>query len=288
MNFKNLLVPPDKKVKLSDYPTDATKPYMSKDQAAEKLAADIATLSDLQARLAAQNTYALLIILQGMDAAGKDGTIKHVMSGVNPSGCQVKSFKAPTHEELDHDYLWRHVKALPERGVIGIFNRSYFEEVLVVRVHPELLQHEKIPKTKDSDKLWARRFEEINNFERFLVSNGIEVLKFFLHLSKKEQKRRFLERLDKPQKNWKFSAADVKERAYWDEYAKAFEDMLSNTSTEHAPWYAIPADNKWYTHLAVADIVARKLESLNLEFPKLTGEAKQALDDARKILESEQ
>jgi PPK2 family polyphosphate:nucleotide phosphotransferase len=287
MKFKDFLVPPDKKIKLADYSTDATKPYVSKEDAAEKLADDVKKLTDLQAKLYSQDTYALLIVLQGMDASGKDGTIKHVMSGVNPTGCRVNSFKVPSNEELDHDYLWRYAKALPERGVIGIFNRSHYEEVLVVRVHPEVLSREKMPPVKDVDNLWRKRFDEINNFERYLVSNGVEVLKFFLHLSRKEQKRRFLDRLDRPAKNWKFSAADVAERAFWDDYAAAYQDMLSHTSTDVAPWYVIPADNKWFTHLAVADVIVGKLESLNLDFPKLGGEAKKALEAAKKLLENE-
>jgi PPK2 family polyphosphate:nucleotide phosphotransferase len=287
MKFKELVVPANSKVKLKDYPTDRTDGYGNKEQAAEKLADDISKLADWQAKLYAQNTYALLIILQGIDGAGKDGTIKHVLSGVNPTGCHVKSFKVPSAEELDHDYLWRHVNALPERGNIGIFNRSYYEEVLVVRVHPEYLKRERIPLVSKPEKLWRARYEEINNFERYLVDNGIEILKFFLHLSKEEQKRRFLSRLETPDKNWKFSSADVAERTYWDDYQTAFEEMLSNTSTPHAPWHVIPADRKWFMHMAVADLIVDKLSSLDLHFPEVEGKAKQELAEARKLLEKE-
>ena len=287
MKFKELIVPANTKVKLKDYPPDKTDGFGTKEQAAEKLAADITALAELQSKLYAQNTYALLVILQGIDGAGKDGTIKHVLSGVNPTGCHVKSFKVPSEEELDHDYLWRHVKALPERGNIGIFNRSYYEEVLVVRVHPEYLKRQRIPEGKKLDKLWTARYEQINGFERYLVDNGVEILKFFLHLSKNEQKKRFLSRLDTPDKNWKFSAADVAERAYWDEYHTAFEEMLSNTSTKHAPWHVIPADRKWFMHMAVADIIVDKLSSLDLRYPQVDDTAKKELSAARKLLENE-
>ena len=287
MSFDAYLVPPDTKVKLKKYPPGQTEPFASKEQAQSQLEADILKLSELQAKLHAQDTYALLIIFQGIDAAGKDGTIKHVMSGVNPAGCQVTSFKAPSTEELDHDYLWRHIKALPERGRIGIFNRSHYEEVLVVRVHPELLTKEKIHPTKKRGKIWANRFREINQFERYLVDNDVEILKFFLNLSKEEQKRRFLSRLDSPDKNWKFSEADVKERAFWDDYQKAYEDMLSHTSTEHAPWHVIPADNKWFTRAMVANIIVGKLESLKLNYPELDDSRLRALQNARKILKEE-
>lgn len=288
MNVAQFRVPPGTNVKLKDYPPDGTGPFRSKEDAAQELQDDVLKLTELQSKLYAQDTYALLIILQGIDASGKDGTIKHVMSGVNPTGCQVKSFKAPSTEELDHDYLWRHVKALPERGTIGIFNRSYYEEVLVVRVHPELLAKEKIhPVKKKNGKLWASRFREMNEFERYLVDNGIEVLKFFLHLSKDEQKRRFLDRVDSEDKNWKFSEADVKERTHWDDYRVAFEEMLSHTSTDYAPWHVIPADHKWFTRAAVADIIVRKLESMDLRYPELDAAQRKALQSARLLLESE-
>jgi PPK2 family polyphosphate:nucleotide phosphotransferase len=287
MNFNRFRVPPGTTVKLKDYPTDETEPFVDKSEAQEKLAADVAKLADLQSKLYAQNTFALLIVLQGIDASGKDGTIKHVMSGINPAGCQVTSFKVPSAEELDHDYLWRYGRGLPRRGDIGIFNRSYYEEVLVVRVHPELLAIEHIHSSKKRDKLWANRFEEINSFEHYLEENGIEVLKFFLHLSKEEQKKRFLDRLDSPDKNWKFSEGDVKERSFWDDYQRAFEDMLSNTSSKDAPWHIIPADRKWFTRVAVSDIVVSKLESMNLAYPTLDPAQKESLQRARKILETE-
>jgi PPK2 family polyphosphate:nucleotide phosphotransferase len=285
--FERFRVAPGSKVKLKDCPTDDPRPFAEKEEAEQKLASDVAKLAELQGKLYAQNTYALLVVLQGIDAAGKDGTIKHVMSGVNPMGCQVTSFKVPSEEELDHDYLWRYVRALPRRGNIGIFNRSHYEEVLVVRVHPELLGREHIHRSKKGEALWARRFREINDFEHYLTENGIEVLKFFLHLSKGEQKKRFLARLDSPDKNWKFSEGDVKERNYWDDYQRAYEEMLSNTSTEEAPWYVVPADRKWFTRVVVSDVIVSKLESLKLDYPKLDGEQLKALDRARKILETE-
>jgi PPK2 family polyphosphate:nucleotide phosphotransferase len=287
MNIDKLLVPPNKAIKLKDYSPAQTEPYRAKADVEDKLENDILALADLQAMLYAQNTYALLIILQGIDAAGKDGTIKHVMSGVNPAGCQVKSFKAPSVEELDHDYLWRHVRALPERGNIGIFNRSYYEEVLVVRVHPELLAKERIHVSKKQDKLWADRYRQINDFERYLVENEIVVLKFFLHVSKDEQKKRFLERLEKDGKNWKFSEADVKERAFWNDYTRAYEDMLSHTSTEHAPWHVIPADHKWFTRVAVAHIIVQTLQGLKLGYPELDAAQKKSLKAAKQLLENE-
>ncbi len=286
MNHQQFRVPEGKKIRLADYSTGPPGSEISKDEGRNRLAAGVARLAELQDKLHAQNTYALLIVLQGIDASGKDGTIKHVMSGVNPSGCQVTSFKVPSEEELDHDYLWRYGRGLPARGNIGIFNRSHYEEVLVVRVHPELLHRQRIP-GKRRKEFWFDRFEEINAFERYLVHNGVEVLKFFLHLSKDEQKRRFLDRLDSPDKNWKFSEGDVKERAYWDKYAEAFEDMLVHTSTKAAPWYVVPADKKWYARLTVASVIVEKLESLGLAYPTLTAEDMQALDRARKLLENE-
>ena len=283
--FDELRVAPDTKVKLKDYASDATAPFKSKEEAAEKLLSDVTTLADLQETLYAQNQFGLLIVLQGMDASGKDGTVKHVMSSVNPTGCQVTSFKQPSTEELDHDYLWRHAKALPPRGNIGIFNRSHYEEVLVVRVHPELLARERMPTQVKNEKLWDERFRQINDFEEYLTANGIEVLKFFLHISKKEQKRRFLARLDSPEKNWKFEPSDVRERDHWDDYIDAYEDMLSHTSTKHAPWYIVPADLKWFSHVAVADIVVRKLQSLQLKHPTIDDKRRKELDEARKLLE---
>jgi PPK2 family polyphosphate:nucleotide phosphotransferase len=244
-------------------------------------------LARLQDVLAAQNRWGLLLVFQAMDAAGKDGTIKHVMSGVNPQGVQVTSFKAPSSEEQDHDFLWRTMKHFPERGDIGIFNRSYYEEVLVVRVHPEVLQKEKLPAPLVIKHIWRDRFEDINALERYLTRNGIAILKFFLHLSKKEQKRRFMERLDRPEKNWKFSAADVGERKHWDDYQDAYEDMIQNTASPNAPWYVVPADNKWFTRLVVAAAIVDALKGLKLAYPKVDGERKAELAAARKQLLAE-
>jgi PPK2 family polyphosphate:nucleotide phosphotransferase len=237
--------------------------------------------------LYAQNTYALLLIFQAMDAAGKDSTIKHVMSGINPQGCQVYSFKQPSAEELDHDYLWRSFKALPERGRIGIFNRSYYEEVLVVRVHPEILEQQQLPPSAKGKHIWQQRFEDINNFEKYLFNNGILVMKFFLNVSKQEQKKRFLARIDRPEKNWKFSLADAKERGHWDDYMAAYEDVFKHTSTEWAPWHIIPADNKWFTRLAVASFIYHRLQSLNLAYPVVEENHLQKLQAAKVMLESE-
>ena len=222
-----------------------------------------------------------------MDAAGKDGTIKHVMSGVNPQGVEVSSFKAPSAEELHHGYLWRCMKCVPGRGRIGIFNRSYYEEVLVVRIHPQILESQKLPKPLVTKHIWQERFEDINNFERYLTRNGIAVVKFYLHLSKKEQKRRFMERLDTPDKNWKFSPFDVKERQSWDAYQEAYEDMIRHTASEHAPWYVVPADNKWFTRLVVAQAVVDALKRMNLKYPKVSGDEQAALAEARRQLENE-
>jgi PPK2 family polyphosphate:nucleotide phosphotransferase len=258
-----------------------------KPQARAMLSKGVQELAALQDILAAQDRWGLLLIFQALDAAGKDGTIKHVMSGVNPQGVQVHSFKAPTPEELDHDILWRTSKCLPERGDIGIFNRSYYEEVLVVRVHPELLQREKLPMPLITKRIWEERFEGINGFERYLTRNGVAVVKFFLHVSKKEQKRRFLERLDVPDKNWKFSTADVRERQYWNDYHEAYEDMIRHTASEHAPWYVVPADNKWFTRLVVAAAVVDTLKDLKLSYPKIDGAQKAELQKARAQLMAE-
>jgi len=244
-------------------------------------------LAEYQARMAAQDTYALLVVLQGMDGSGKDGTIKHVMSGVNPQGVEVHSFKAPSAEELDHDFLWRHGKALPERGHIGIFNRSHYEEVLVVRVHPEILDHQQLPPETKGSGLWRRRFRDINGWERFLVDQGIRIVKLFLNVSKDEQRRRFLERIDEPDKNWKFAVGDIKERAAWDAYQRAYADVLSRTSTSWAPWYVIPADHKWFAHLAAAAVIGRALYEIDPHYPKLNPDARAALAEARAQLVSE-
>ena len=287
LRLKHIMVPPGKKITLrKDYDPAFTAGFKSKKEAQKKLEKNIAELAEYQDILYAQDTYGLLIIFQAMDAAGKDGTIKHVMSGVNPQGCQVFSFKAPSAEELDHDYLWRSMKCVPERGRIGIFNRSYYEEVLVVRVHPELLDHQKIPQPT-RENIWKRRYEQINAFEKYLFENGIVVLKFFLNVSKEEQKQRFLDRIDQPEKNWKFSTADVKERGFWDDYQKAYEDCLNHTSTEWAPWFVIPADNKWFTRLSVSEIIVRALKRLNLRYPEVSEERRQELQEIRKLLESE-
>jgi PPK2 family polyphosphate:nucleotide phosphotransferase len=245
----------------------------------------ILMLRELQERLYADDKWGILLIFQAMDAAGKDGAIKHVFSGINPQGCQVTSFKSPSSEELDHDFLWRCGKNLPERGKVGIFNRSYYEEVLVVRVHPEYLDYQKLPEINSN--IWKKRFQDISQFEKYLDHNGILVRKFFLHVSKKEQKKRFLERLDRPEKNWKFSQADVKERHHWDEYMAAYEDMIRNTSSENAPWFVVPANNKWYTRAIVAGAVIDALESLNLKFPKLDKKKLEDLKAAREALMNE-
>lgn len=284
----SIIVPPDRKISLAkDYDPSFKLDYLNKEEAAERLQLGIEQMAELQNKLYAQNTYAVLIILQAMDAAGKDSTIRHVMSGFNPQGCQVFSFKVPSAEELDHDYLWRYFKALPERGRIGIFNRSYYEEVLVVRVHQELLERQQLPPEAKGKGIWKQRFEEINNFEKYLINNGIIVLKFFLNVSKEAQKQRFLERIDLPEKNWKFSANDVKERAFWDDYMAAYEDMFNHTSTTWAPWYIIPADRKWFTRLSVAGVIYFTLTSLNLNYPTVSEEHRQALLKARELLEQE-
>jgi PPK2 family polyphosphate:nucleotide phosphotransferase len=256
----------------------------SEDRAAEVLARGIGRMAELQDMLYAQDKWALLLVFQAMDAAGKDGTIKHVMSGVNPQGCQVVSFKAPSPEELDHDYLWRAAKQLPARGHIGIFNRSHYEEVLVVRVHPEILAGQKLPEKLVTKELWNQRFKDIRAFERYLTRNGVVIRKFFLHVSKAEQERRFLARLDEPEKNWKFSPGDVVERTHWKEYMHAYEDMIRNTSTEESPWYVVPADHKWFTHAVVADAIIRTLEGLGLAYPEVDAERKKQLAAARRAL----
>jgi PPK2 family polyphosphate:nucleotide phosphotransferase len=272
--------------RLKDFDPADTLDLNSEDKprAKEGLAAGIDVLAKLQEKLYAQNRWAVLVIFQAMDTAGKDSVIKHVMSGVNPQGCQVHSFKAPSSEELDHDYLWRCARRLPERGVIGLFNRSYYEETLVVRVHPELLEKQKLPPELVTKNIWKERFQDIRKFERYLTRNGIVIRKFYLHLSKKEQKKRFLERIDKPEKNWKFSLNDVHEREHWDDYMEAYEDMIRHTSTKQAPWYIVPADNKWFTHLIVAAALVDLLASLDLQYPKLGKEGLKQLDEAKEAL----
>jgi PPK2 family polyphosphate:nucleotide phosphotransferase len=258
-----------------------------KKEAQELLRVGVENLSELQDTLYAQDRWALLLIFQAMDAAGKDSTIKHVMSGVNPQGVQVYSFKAPSVEELDHDYLWRCMRCVPERGRIGIFNRSYYEEVLVVRVHPEILRNERVPQELMTKNLWKERYADMCCFEQYLSRNGIAVCKFFLHVSREEQKKRFLARIDDPTKNWKFSVADVRERAHWDDYQDAYEQMIRHTATKYAPWYVVPADHKWFTRLVVAAAVNKTLLKLNLHYPKLIAEEKARLQDAKGMLESE-
>jgi PPK2 family polyphosphate:nucleotide phosphotransferase len=275
-----------KKFRLRDFDPGHTGHLRSKEHAQELLDKGIANMRELQDKLYAQGQWAVLIILQAMDAAGKDGVIKHVMSGVNPQGCQVYSFKQPSQEELNHDYLWRANLKLPERGHIGIFNRSYYEEVLVVRVHSDILKHERLPQELVGKDIWQDRFDDIVNYERYLTHNGIAIRKFFLNVSKKEQKRRFMARLDTPEKNWKFSAGDVREREYWDEYMMAFEEMIAATSKKHAPWYVVPADNKWYTRLVVAAAIVDAMEELDLSYPKVDPDQRKQLAAARKELES--
>ena len=287
MNHEPFLVPRGKKVRLSDFDPGFTGKFRQKEEARDKLATDIEQLAKYQDILYAQDSQALLIIFQALDAAGKDSAIKHVMSGVNPQGTQVFSFKAPSSEELDHDYLWRCHKAVPERGRIGIFNRSYYEETIVVRVHPEFLANQHLPEVSGKKDLWEQRFDQINDFERHLVSNGIEILKFFLNVSKEEQRQRFLARLNTPEKNWKFSINDVHERGHWDEYQKAFEEVFNHTSTKLAPWYIIPADHKWFTHITIADIIVSKLKSMNLKYPTVSEARRKELGEAKKLLENE-
>ena len=264
-----------------------THQVTDKKRAVALLSEGVELLAELQDKLYAQDRWALLLVFQAMDAAGKDGTIKHVMSGVNPQGCQVYSFKAPTSTDLDHDYLWRCMQCLPERGRIGIFNRSYYEEVLVVRVHPEILGGQKLPPELVTKNIWRQRFDDINNFERYLTNNGVVILKFFLHVSKGEQKRRFLERLEMPDKNWKFSLADAKERGYWKQYQQAYEDMIQHTATPHAPWFVVPADNKWFSRIVVAGAVIDALAELNLAYPTVDKAKKKELAAVRAALKSE-
>ena len=278
-----------KSFRLKDIDPGDTLHLQSEDKprAKEVLAMGVQLLAELQDMLYAQDRWSVLIILQAMDAAGKDGTIKHIMSGVNPQGCQVHSFKAPSAEELDHDYLWRSMRCLPNRGNMGIFNRSYYEETLVVRVHQEFLAGQKLPPELITKNIWKERFEDIRNFESYLTRNGIVVRKFFLHVSKEEQERRFIERIENPEKNWKFSASDIKERAYWNDYMKAYEDMIRNTATKEAPWYVVPADNKWFTRLVVAAAIIDALASLHLHYPKVDKQKLEELAEARKVLLNE-
>ena len=273
--------------RLKNFDPADTLGLKSKQHASEVLERGVAHLAELQEKFYAQDRWAILVILQGMDAAGKDSTIKHVMSGVNPQGCRVTTFKEPSAEELNHDFLWRTTLFLPERGTLGIFNRSYYEEVLVVRVHPKIFARERIPEQLISRKIWKERFADINAYETYLTRNGILVRKFFLNVSKKEQKKRFLDRLEEPEKNWKFSMSDVLERQHWSEYMRAYEDMIQNTSTKSAPWFVVPADHKWFARLAVAEAIIDSMEDLDLSYPKLSPEKKRELKKARAALQRE-
>jgi PPK2 family polyphosphate:nucleotide phosphotransferase len=274
--------------RLKDVDPGETLGYTSEDKprAKEALAMGVELLTELQDMLYAQDRWAVLLIFQAMDAAGKDGAIKHVMSGVNPQGCQVFSFKAPSAEDLDHDFLWRCMKCLPERGRIGIFNRSYYEETLVVRVHREFLEKQRLPPEVVTKNIWKERFQDIRNFERYLTRNGVVLRKFFLHVSNKEQKKRFLERIEEPEKHWKFSANDANERGYWDAYMEAYEDMIQNTASKQAPWYVVPADNKWFTRVVVAAAVIDALASLNLRYPKVSASKLRELAAAKRALQA--
>ncbi|MBM3214391.1 polyphosphate kinase 2 family protein [Candidatus Poribacteria bacterium] len=271
---------------LKKCPTDDPGEYTRK-TATAKLAEDVEQLQDLQDRFYAFDRYSLLLVFQALDAAGKDGTVKHVMSGINPAGCEVHSFKAPSAEELDHDFMWRTTRRLPERGRIGIFNRSYYEEVLVARVHPEILAHQHLPAEVVTKRIWEERYKDINNFERYLARNGTRILKFYLHVSKHEQKRRFLQRIEDPARNWKFSQSDLRERALWDDYQEAYEQALLNTSTDWAPWFVIPADRKWYSRLVVAEIIVNCLKDIDPQYPEVTAEQRASLEAARQALEAE-
>ncbi len=287
-DINKILVQPGKKINIEDYDTTYTGSY-TKEKARKALKHNTKDLKRMQERFYADDRYSLLIILQASDAAGKDGAIRHVLGGLNPQGCRVHSFKAPSNKDLEHDYIWRHYSALPERGMIEIFNRSHYENVLVTKVHPEYILNERIPGIDSVDKIddefWAKRYEQINCFEKHIHQNGTHVLKFFLNLSKEEQKKRFLARIDTPEKNWKFSSADLKERKYWNEYRQAFEDMINATGTDYAPWHIIPADNKWFSRIAIGEIINEKMESLDLRFPP--AEKPELLEEARRQLLNE-
>jgi PPK2 family polyphosphate:nucleotide phosphotransferase len=280
---KSYRVSSGKDFRLKDFDPADTR-HFPKEQAEQSVREGIVRLAEMQDKLYAQDRWSVLLIFQAMDAAGKDGVIKHVMSGVNPQGCQVYSFKAPSEQELQHDFLWRTTRCLPERGHIGIFNRSYYEEVLVVRVHPDILKNERIPPPLLTKDIWEERFQDIVHFERHMARNGTVIRKFFLYLSKKEQKNRFLARLEEPGKNWKFSAADIRERECWDDYQEAYEEMIRNTATDDTPWYVVPADNKWFTRLVVAAVVVDTLEKLKLSYPKVDAAKRKELEEAKKLL----
>ncbi len=286
METNKFLVKQGSKIKLSEISTSFTGNYKSKKEAKEDLKKNIKKLQKLQDTFYAFDKYSLLLVFQAMDAAGKDSTIKHVMSGLNPQGTQVYSFKQPSSEDLNHDYLWRINKSLPERGRIGIFNRSHYEEVLVVRVH-DLVKNQKIPKQFVNENIWKLRYEQINSFEKYLYENGIIILKFFLHVSKEVQKKRFLDRINDPSKNWKFSASDLKEREFWNEYQKSYQETISSTSKHHAPWYIIPADKKWFMRLTVSEVIIQTIENLKMQYPKLPDEQLKELAKYKKLLESD-
>ena len=286
MRTEKFLAKPGEKINLSKIPTDDTQNFADKSDANKMVEENIERMQELQYRLYASDKYSLLLIFQAMDAAGKDSTIKHVMSGLNPQGTQVFSFKKPSEEELDHGYLWRINKALPERGRIGIFNRSHYEEVLIVRVH-NLIKYQRLPDEVMTNDVWQKRYEQINNFEKYLYENGTIILKFFLHVSKKEQKKRFLERIEDKSKNWKFAEADLKEREYWNDYQKCYQEAIAATSKEYAPWYIVPADKKWFTRLLVSEIIVKKLETLKLKYPELGKEQLDSLEKCKQQLLSE-
>ena len=288
MDIDQFRAVPGQALDLNTFPTDFTGEYTDKSDAVEDMQKNIARMAELQEMLYAQDIYSLLIIFQAMDAAGKDGAIEHVMSGVNPQGCHVASFKQPSDEELSHDYLWRHQKALPERGRIGIFNRSHYEEVLVVRVHPSILNAQHLPPSVKSDPgIWPKRFAHIRDWENHLAENGVHLIKFFLNVSRDEQKQRFLDRIKEPEKNWKFSMGDVKERSHWDDYMHAYTEAIEATTTEASPGFIIPADKKWFTRLAVSEVIVDRMESMDLHFPRVTDEHLADINEAKLLLEAE-
>ncbi len=288
MNYENFLIQKNKKIKLADFDADYTGSYENKEIALADLEKTRQKIAELQNVMYAQSVHSLVVIFQAMDAAGKDSTIKHIFSGVNPQGCYVAAFKPPSEEEKDHDFLWRAVKLLPERGQIGIFSRSYYEEVLVVRVHKEILAGQLLPENiKNDPKIWEQRLEDIRNYELYLSRNGVHVLKFFLHISKEEQKKQFMERIEDPQKHWKFSFGDLKDRALWEDYMKAYEKAFEATGTDFAPWYVIPANHRWFSRAVIAKIIADKLESLDLKYPEVSEAQKNQIAEAKKMLESE-